>query len=183
MAVLEKHHIERYREEVLKANRIAVSDIETARSFAKEKSCEGCDYCKYLDRHEEVLKRATSELVSLIDTLQEGIRAGRVFAKLYTPDAAIYRGFIADDGSYLPLYRNMRHDELRKEYIAKEGEEKGYKLIKVHGSYRTNGKAQVLFYDRKAPPSKEQLETLKDLMIDAEGKLEFRFVFDPRHPH
>jgi len=177
--MLEKQHIEWYWENIMQARRTALQDILTARMFAKETSCTGCEYCQYLLRHEEVLGRTTSGLILLVDSLQEGARGEYIFPQVLERGAMIYQGFIADDGEYLPV-RGGDHNVYREEYMARCGKERAYRMISVCGQ---DQKAQVLFRDRKDEPSKKQYATLRELMIDAKGALKFFFVYDPTHPH
>ncbi len=177
--MLKKEHIEWYWEDIMHARRVALADILTARTFAQETSCTGCEYCQYLLRHEEVLGRTTSGLILLVDSLQEGARGEYVFPRILEYDTMTYQGFIADDGEYLPVH-TVDHAVYREEYMAKHGKERAYRMISVRGQ---DDKAQVLFRDRKDEPSREQYATLKELMIDAKGKLKFFFVYDPTHPH
>lgn len=181
--MLEKAHINWYLEDILRARRTALQDIQTARLFAKDASCEGCEFCNYLLRHEEILGRTAADLVLIVDSLSEGKRANFNFPKIYTHDTIIYRGFIAEDGSYLCVGGEEDHDHYKEKYIEEHGKERSYRLIKVSSSYGTVNKAQVLFSDRKLPPSQEQYKTLRNLMIEAEGKLSFCFVYDPSHPN
>jgi hypothetical protein len=178
--MLEKRHIEWYWEDVLRARRTALHDIQTARSFAEEKSCQECDYCHYLLRHEEVLARTTADLILLVDSLHEGMRSTYVFPKNWKDNAMIYRGFITDLGEYAPVHDGMDHSQYRKEYEEIHGRERACRMINIRN---WNGKAQALFSDRKTSPNKAQYSMLKELMIDAQGALGFFFVFDPTHPH
>lgn len=181
--MLEKAHIDWYLEDILRARRIALQDIQTARLFAKEVHCEGCDYCNYLLRHEEILGRTAADLVLTVDSLSEGMRSERNFPKVFTHNATVYRGFITDEGGYIVVPGSSDHDRCLEDYVREFGKERSYKLIKISGSYGTHRKAQVIFSDRKSPPTHEQYRALKDLMIEAEGDLCFRFVYDPSHPH
>jgi hypothetical protein len=181
--LLEKAHIDWYWEDILKARRNALADIQTARLFAKEVNCAGCEFCGYLLRHEEVLGRTAADLILIVDSLSEGMRSEMSFPRTFTHDTTIYRGFITHDGRYIGITGNMDHDRRWQMYAEECGKEQAYRLIKVSGSYGINRKAQVIFSDRKAPPSKEQYTTLKNLMIEAQGELCFRFAYDPSHPH
>jgi hypothetical protein len=176
--MLEKRHIEWYREDITRARATALDDIRTSRAFAKELHCEGCFYCESLDRHKIVIEETAKELLLLADTLQEGMRVSLIFPKKMTHDTLLYRGFIEDTGAYLALDRED-HSDYRKEYAEKCGLERAYRMINIHGNVI---KTKAIFCDRKAPPSAEQYATLKELMIDARGELSFYFMFDSKHP-
>jgi hypothetical protein len=178
--MLTKDHIQNYWVGILHAKRRALEDIETARKFAKEMNCEGCDYCQYLLRHEQILGKIATDLILIVDSLREGMRApGTIFPRHLIGGEMIYRGVITDDGRYLPL-RKGDYREYREEYAKEHGKESAYKMINVVG---VGEKAQVVFGDRKAPPTPAQYEVLKDLMVDAQGNLDFYFVYDTDHPH
>lgn len=178
--MLQKEHIDFYWEGILRAKRRALDDIETARTFAQEMHCEGCEYCRYILRHEQILGKITADLIVLVDSLREqNYSVSTIFPRHFVHDEMIYRGAIAEDGQYLPFF-DEDYKESREKYAQERGKEYAYRLINVIG---IGEKAQVVFCDRKAPPSEAQYATLKDLMVDAKGALDFFFVYDPSHPH
>jgi hypothetical protein len=177
--MLEKEHINRYWEEVMRAKQRALNDILTARAFANEKSCQECQYCQYLLKHEQVLGKTAFDLIVLIDSLSEGAAPKRVaFPRKYNRGELFYCGLIAHDGSYLPAPKET-YQEAFEEYSSKCGLEDAYRAIYILGK---DEKAEVIFCDRHAPPNEKQKETLRDLLIDAKGKLRFFFVYHSIHP-
>lgn len=177
--MLEKRHIDWYWEDITRARRSALHDIETAKAFAKEIHGENSEYHQFLSRHEEILERTTADLLVLVDSLHEGLRSTYSFSRSWIRDAMVYRGFITDEGKYIPLHKED-HDEYRNRYAEEHGKERAYRMIDVNGQ---DEKAYVLFCDRKYPPTAAQYATLKELMIDAEGALSFRFVYDINRPN
>jgi hypothetical protein len=176
--VLEKSHITWYREDIVRATLSAKADIEKALKSAKRSLCSGCDYCHIAARHKRILDQVSGELLQIVSMLREGMRPSQPFAKVMLLEGTLYRGFIKEDGSYISIVKTD-HSKYRKEYATIYGEEQAYKMINIHSR---GLKTYVLFCDRKYPPSAAQYETLKDLMIDAEGALGFDFVFDTKHP-
>ncbi len=178
-SMIEQNHINWYWEDILRAKSIALDEIAKARSIAKQALCGGCNYCCNTARHEQVLEQSVEGLMILIGTLSPGQRSSMVFPKIMNHEINIYRAFITDTGEYVPIYRGTDHSDYRKRYAGEHGEEKAYRMINVHGS---GMKTKILFCDRKAPPNQAQLSTLRELMIDAEGALTFRFELDTNHP-
>lgn len=181
--MLEKEHIDWYWEAVVFAQAHALGNIRMAQKFAESKSCSGCNYCGYVKRHTELVEEVSTRLLAIVKSLEPGMYPEKVFAKHYSPELSVYRGFIDDAGNYISMYQGMDHDRSKAMYMEEYGRERAYKLIKITGSYARNKKAIVAFADRKAPPSEAQFETLRELMIDATGELAFQFVYDPTHPH
>ncbi len=153
-----------------------------ARMFAEKGGCVGCSFCTYVNRHEELIEEISNRLLGIVRELTPGSYSKITFPRHYNPVFSIYRGFIDDEGKYLPMYSSMDHDKCRALYVEEKGKSRAYRLIKITGSHATNQRAIVAFSDRKAPPTDQQYETLKQLMIDALGNLCFQFVYDPRHP-
>jgi hypothetical protein len=177
--MLEREHINWYWEDILRAQRQALSEIEKAVSTAKASLCGSCGYCRNTTKHKQILEQTTGELLALITTLNPGDRTSCVFAKTMTHELAIYRGFITDTGEYVPIHNKMDHSEYRKRYSLEHGEERAYRMINIHGGAT---KTKVLFCDRKSAPNALQYAMLRQLMIDAQGQLSFHFQFDTNHP-
>lgn len=178
--MLEREHINWYKEDVLRAKRQALDEITKAIASAKASLCGGCDYCRTTAKHKQVLEQTTEELLTLISTLKSGDRVCCVFAKTMTHELSLYRGFITDTGEYVPVHNRMDHSEYRKRYAQEHGEERAYRMINVHGGAT---KTKILFCDRKSAPNDAQYKMLRELMIDAQGTLSFHFQFDTNHPH
>ncbi len=176
--MLKKEHIDRYREAILEGGSLALETATEAERLALRCICSKCLYCRVIPRHKSVLSETTTELLILVGTLQEGERSTVSFPKKMYPDITLYRGFITDIGEYVDMF-NTDHCEYREKYIREHGLERAYRMIKIHASAR---KSQIHFSDRKYPPTAEQYETLRELMINAEGALDFRFVYDTNHP-
>lgn len=176
--MLEKSHITWYREDITRAALSAKADIERALADAKRSLCGGCDYCHIAARHKRILEQVSGDLLQIVRVLQAGMRPSRPFPKVMLLEGTLYRGFIEENGNYISIVKTD-HSKYRKEYANIHGEEQAYKMINVHSR---GLKTYVLFCDRKYPPSAAQYDTLKNLMIDAEGTLGFDFVFDTKHP-
>jgi hypothetical protein len=177
--MLEKRHIEMYWEEVVRANLHAQTEVDKAQELARQALCGGCTYCMTASRHRTVLCQTVNDLLSIVASLTPGLRSSQLFVKTMNHEFNLYRGFITETGEYVHIHRKMDHSQYRKEHALKYGEESAYRMLNIHGGAT---KTKVLFCDRKAAPSDAQYETLRDLMIDAEGSLSFHFEFDTRHP-
>lgn len=176
--MLKEEHLKAYRINILEASATAHVEIKQAQDIARMVACEGCRYCTGLARHKHVLDTTTSELLELVRGLRPGARADRTFTKKMYPDLVLYRGFITWDGAYVDL-PDMEHDTYRARYVEEHGPDRGHQLISIHSSALRN---EVQFADRKLPPTVQQYMTLRDLMIDAEGLLSFRFMYGSTHP-
>jgi hypothetical protein len=177
--MLEREHINWYREDITRARVAADGRINDSFSRAKQALCAGCDYCRNVMKHKRVLDQTYEELLSLVSSLKEGDRPIKVFAKEMTHEHWIYRGFITDEGEYIPMHFKLDHSQYRKEYAQKYGEARAYRMINIHGR---GMKTRILFCDRNSAPTDAQYVTLKELMIDAHGALSFDFEFDTNHP-
>ena len=173
-------HIDRYRKSITHAGRDALNIVQTTEMIALGCKNPGCIYCSSLRRHKALITHTTLELLSIVDSLREGMPATKSFPKKMFPDLTMYRGFILDTGEYIDLlYGGGDHSEYKERYTAEHGEERAYKMITVNAN---DLRTLINFFDRKYPPSTEQLATLQALMIDAEGSLNFRFSYNTNHP-
>lgn len=177
--MLEREHINWYREDLSRARLVAHGQIDEAVARAKQSLCAGCDYCQNMMKHKRVLDQTFEELLALINSLKVGSQPSQVFGKTMNHEGSIYRGFITDDGEYIPMHFKRDHSQYRKEYARKYGKTRAYRMINIH----SHGlKTRILFCDRNSAPTEEQYRTLKELLIDAHGALGFEFEFDTNHP-
>lgn len=176
--MLTEEHIRSYLQDILRAHRECIEEMLIAERLALKVSCKGCLYCKSGQRHREVLQKTYVKLLLLAGSLRQGETAARSFPKKMFPGMTLYRGFITDLGEYVDMF-NTEHEKYRKEYADVCGTERAYRMITVHAM---GTKTQVMFFDRKHAPTDSQYATIRDLMVDAEGGLCFRFGFDTKHP-
>ena len=177
--MLLQKHIDAYRLGILEAKRKALRCIRDAHDAAKSIHCSGCEYCTRILSDETILKKTSDQLLFHVTHLEVGTISTIPFSKSMTHDTTFYRGFITREGKYLNLW-NYDHALYRLEYIRTHGNNHAYSMIKIHPNAKVT---EVHFLDYRNTPTEEQYETLKQLMIDAEGYLSFAFIYDTNHPY
>lgn len=177
--MLTRTHIEGYKKALVQATVNADFKIAEAFSHARMALCAGCDYCRIIRRHKQILDQTFTDLMTLVFALQPGMRPSQMFPKRMTHDAVLYRGFITDTGEYVPMEGMIDDSTYRKHYAEKHGLERAYRMINVHAG---GASTRMLFCDRKYTPTESQYQTIKELMLDAQGALTFHFQLDTKHP-
>ncbi len=133
-----------------------------------------CEYCERLGQVKKTYHKTKAMLTEMVEGIGPQTLPRMFFPRHIRPEFGNYQAYILRNGIYVNVWKFGGH----KNAIESLCEEGKRGAVKVHARKRSD----IQFSNREESPTEEQIEVIREIIIDSTEVLWFSFCYDINHP-